>query len=288
LPTLEQAHFRPIVDTVRALLSAAPQWQEAALVAAFRGEAPAEIKRRKPGRELKEMLTRLPVMLTPLLNSNLRAKSVELPAGTPRVNTPQREKELRERLEMALWERAFDFVRECAVGCDGMGAIEARECVLARQRDFNAAQETYWKKVSAIVEKQIGDWLLTASFMLTVARGAQEKQADIDRTLTELASGWTLERQAVVDRNILRLAGYEMLFLPNIPAPASINEAVELAKKYSTAESGRFVNGVLGALALRTGSKNMPDAVDEMAEQAVIEELETEDIELGGETKPDE
>jgi N utilization substance protein B len=51
-----------------------------------------------------------------------------------------------------------------------------------------------------------------------------------------------------VDRSILRLATYEMRFMPEVPTGATINEAVELAKKYSTAESPRFVNGVLGAL----------------------------------------
>lgn len=277
LPDLTSAHFRPIVESVRALLSAAPVWQENALIAAFRGEPPADIKRRKPGRELKEMLTRLPVMLTPLLKPNVRADNAEIPTGTPRVNTPVCETALCEQLEMTLWERAFDFIRECVVACDGMSAMDARECVLARQRDFNAAQEAYWKKVSAMVEKQLGDWLLTATFTLTVARGAQAKQTEIDKTLTELASGWSLERQAVVDRNILRLAGYEMLFLPNIPAAASINEAVELAKKYSTAESGRFVNGVLGALAQRTGDKNTPAAKEDKAEQADIEEVEEQE-----------
>ena len=67
-----------------------------------------------------------------------------------------------------------------------------------------------------------------------------QRREEIDVILSDLASGWKLERQAAVDRNILRLAALEMLFIPEIPFTASINEAVELAKKYSTAESGRF------------------------------------------------
>lgn len=101
-------------------------------------------------------------------------------------------------------------------------------------------EEVFVKHVPAIVS--------TASFMLNLVHGATENHAEIDERLAALSSGWALERQAAVDRNIMRLAAYEILYVPDIPAGASINEAVELAKKYSTAESGRFVNGVLGAL----------------------------------------
>ncbi len=72
---------------------------------------------------------------------------------------------------------------------------------------------------------------------------------DIDPRIAALTPDWNSDRQAVVDRNILRLAAYELLYRPDAPVAAVVNEAVELAKKYSTAESGRFVNGVLGALA---------------------------------------
>ena len=60
-----------------------------------------------------------------------------------------------------------------------------------------------------------------------------------------LAQNWSLERMAVVDRNILRLGCYELLFVDDIPERATINEAVELAKRFSTAQSGAFVNGIL-------------------------------------------
>jgi N utilization substance protein B len=87
------------------------------------------------------------------------------------------------------------------------------------------------------------------TFADEVVRGTIEHQKEIDSRLSELAVEWATERQAVVDRNILRLAAYEMLYRPDSPVAAVVNEAVELAKKYSTSESGRFVNGVLGALA---------------------------------------
>ena len=82
-----------------------------------------------------------------------------------------------------------------------------------------------------------------------LVRGALEHMAEIDRRIAALTIAWAPDRQAAVDRNILRLAGYELLYRPDAPVAAVVNEAVELAKKYSTAESGGFVNGVLGALA---------------------------------------
>ena len=76
-------------------------------------------------------------------------------------------------------------------------------------------------------------------------RGVLEKLPEVDVKIRKLADNWDFERLAVVDRNILRLAVYEMLFRPEIPPVVSINEAIEIAKKFSTAESGKFVNGLL-------------------------------------------
>ena len=76
-------------------------------------------------------------------------------------------------------------------------------------------------------------------------RGALQKMPEIDAKIRTLADNWDFERLAAVDRNILRLAVYEMLFCPEIPPVVSINEAIEIAKKFSTAESGKFVNGLL-------------------------------------------
>ncbi|HUB67421.1 MAG TPA: transcription antitermination factor NusB [Candidatus Methylacidiphilales bacterium] len=82
-------------------------------------------------------------------------------------------------------------------------------------------------------------------FADNLLRGALEKLPEIDAKIRALADNWDFERLAVVDRNILRLAVYEMLFRPEIPPVVSINEAIEIAKKFSTAESGKFVNGLL-------------------------------------------
>lgn len=76
-------------------------------------------------------------------------------------------------------------------------------------------------------------------------RGTLEHLGEVDAKITQYAKNWDLNRMAVVDRNILRLAVYEMLFRQDIPPVVSINEAVDIAKRFSTDESGRFVNGIL-------------------------------------------
>jgi N utilization substance protein B len=84
-------------------------------------------------------------------------------------------------------------------------------------------------------------------YLEEVVRGVLEHEAELDRIIADLASGWKLERIASVDRNILRLALFEIQRRSDIPPSVSVNEAVEMAKKYSTAESGKFVNGILGS-----------------------------------------
>jgi len=76
---------------------------------------------------------------------------------------------------------------------------------------------------------------------------------EIDPLIEELSDDWALDRMASIDRNILRMAITEMLYFADVPVSAVINEAVELAKIYGTPESGRFVNGMLGALARKKG-----------------------------------
>ena len=89
----------------------------------------------------------------------------------------------------------------------------------------------------------------TIAFARGLVAATLHNQAEIDPVLDRLAVGFPIARQTAVDRNILRLAAAEILFrASDAPPGAVVNEAVELAKKYSTNESGRFVNGVLGSL----------------------------------------
>ena len=84
-----------------------------------------------------------------------------------------------------------------------------------------------------------------------LVRGVAERGEIIDAAIQGVAEHWAFERLALVDRNILRLAAYELLFCEDIPPKVAINEAIELAKAYGGEESGRFVNGLLDALRSR-------------------------------------
>ena len=79
--------------------------------------------------------------------------------------------------------------------------------------------------------------------------GVGDHLDEIDDRIRRFARGWALERMPVVDRTVLRMAIYELLHRPDVPTAAVISEAVELAKRYSTDDSGRFVNGMLSAIA---------------------------------------
>ena len=78
-----------------------------------------------------------------------------------------------------------------------------------------------------------------------IVRGTLSHLVEIDGVLSKYAEHWELPRMAVVDRNILRLSTYELLYLEEIPPKVAINEAVNIAKKFSQEESGKFVNGIL-------------------------------------------
>ena len=102
--------------------------------------------------------------------------------------------------------------------------------------------------------------------------GLLEHSAEIDIKLREHSQNYELERLSAVDRNILRLAIHEMLFCAEIPPVVSINEAINIAKKYGTEESGRFVNGVLDKI---KSTLQRPDRTP--ASTSLGEEIESEE-----------
>jgi len=125
---------------------------------------------------------------------------------------------------------------------------EARELALRMLFELDLGhQPTDVVVEAALAQSHLDDKNKTMAEELV--RGTLDHQDELDARVAALATDWALDRQAAVDRNILRMAAFELLFRPDAPVAAVVNEAVELAKKYSTAESGRFVNGVLGALA---------------------------------------
>jgi len=86
-------------------------------------------------------------------------------------------------------------------------------------------------------------------FAETLVRGVVEYRAVIDRKITEVAKNWSVDRMTPVDLSILRMAGYELLYHPEIPVSVTINEAIEIAKRYGTEESASFINGLLDKIA---------------------------------------
>lgn len=91
--------------------------------------------------------------------------------------------------------------------------------------------------------------VLPDDFTVALVSGVGEHQDTLDQLIRRFSKGWSLERMPVVDRAVLRIALFELTQLPEVPTAVVISEAVELAKRYSTDDSGRFVNGMLSAIA---------------------------------------
>ena len=127
---------------------------------------------------------------------------------------------------------------------------QARELALQLMYQLDLRGDEILDEVTAAVAPGSGDPEM-ADFARELIFGVREKRAEIDRHIEEVAKNWQLKRMAAIDRNILRLATYELLFRPDIPPLVTINEAIDIAKKFSTKNSGPFVNGVLDNIRLR-------------------------------------
>jgi len=105
--------------------------------------------------------------------------------------------------------------------------------------DSDTALASFWDREEAERDESVKE------FTGQLVRGVTENIKDIDAKITKYATNWQIDRMAVVDRNILRMATFEILYLEDIPPKVSINEAVDIAKKYGDKDSGKFVNGIL-------------------------------------------
>src|SRR5215510_5617339 len=94
-------------------------------------------------------------------------------------------------------------------------------------------------------------------FTTTLVTGVIRHRDEIDAFIQECSTNWSLERIGLVERNILRFAIYELCFLPDIPPNVTINEAVEVAKKYGTEEAPAFINGILDRIKHAVGPRAM-------------------------------
>ena len=88
----------------------------------------------------------------------------------------------------------------------------------------------------------------TNPYTAELVRGVAEHQRRIDEVLAEYSQGWTLDRMPAVDRNVLRLGVFELLYVDDVPDPVAVSEALALVRDLSTDESPQFVNGILGAV----------------------------------------
>lgn len=124
-------------------------------------------------------------------------------------------------------------------------------------------------EVHRFVQRRLLDDRKLCEFTEGLIAGVKEHQVQIDAMISQVAENWRLDRMAAIDRNILRLGAYEMLFRPEVPAKVAINEALELAKRYSTAQSSRFVNGILDRVLQCQVLEEQPESVpDTSAENA--------------------
>ena len=136
-----------------------------------------------------------------------------------------------------------------------MKRSEAREILfkLLFRAEFNDIEEmpeqvqSYFEVQTVIDEKLISEE--DREYIVARETAIVEKLPEIDKAISEKATGWTIDRMGKVDVAIIRLAVYEIMFDDSIPVGVSINEAVELAKKYGREESGSFVDGVLAKFA---------------------------------------
>jgi N utilization substance protein B len=125
------------------------------------------------------------------------------------------------------------------------------------QWDFNGQDIAILQEAVEAVFEEFAPDFDDGGFVDSLLKGVLTHLAEIDATLSKYAPDWPIEQIMIVDRNILRIGAYELLFDTDIPPKVAINEAIEIAKTFGGDSSGRFINGVLGAI-----YKNQKDTID--------------------------
>ena len=123
--------------------------------------------------------------------------------------------------------------------------MSARSKARKRALDLIYASEMRGRSALEALEEQAESGPVN-DYTVTLVHGVAEHRARLDEVISSYAQGWTLDRMPAVDRNVLRLATYEVLYVDDVPNPVAISEAVNLVRDLSTDESPAFVNGVLG------------------------------------------
>lgn len=121
---------------------------------------------------------------------------------------------------------------------------QAREIALQTVYQLELKGNTFDNGARDFIKFQAQDPAII-TFVEDLLQGYFSQQTQLDQSIKKVALNWSISRMAVIDRIILRLATYELMFRPDIPPVVAINEAVDLAKKYGAKDSGAFVNGIL-------------------------------------------
>ncbi|OGW82983.1 MAG: transcription antitermination factor NusB [Omnitrophica bacterium GWA2_52_8] len=121
----------------------------------------------------------------------------------------------------------------------------ARECALQILYQFEMNDQLLEEAKSAFWQESPPASEEIRTFAELLVNGTISHIKEIDQAIVKAAKNWLIHRMASIDRNILRFATYELLFLKDVPPKVTINEAVNIAKKYSQEDSGKFVNGIL-------------------------------------------
>lgn len=133
---------------------------------------------------------------------------------------------------------------------------KARELALQFLYKLDVSNEKFSRPAIDSFFEEFGEKDLDADYAIILIQNTDKHMAEIDSLITAHLENWTLDRLSTIDRNILRFATCELLYFLDIPLNVTINEAIEVAKKFSLEESATFINGVLDKIAKKTRKGN--------------------------------
>ena len=135
-----------------------------------------------------------------------------------------------------------------------MAATRHKARILAFQALYEI--DSVGRETEAVIDRTLATTEMTEenrNFVREVISGTVKHREEIDKEIQKLAPAWPIDQIATVDRNILRLAIFEILYDNKVPVKVAVNEAVELAKTFGSENSAKFINGVLGAVSTKAG-----------------------------------
>jgi transcription antitermination factor NusB len=150
---------------------------------------------------------------------------------------------------------------------------KARELALQALYQVDLTKDDDRKHVDKVLAEQDAD-KEQREFARDLVYGTLDHREEIDKMISDVTQNWAISRMAVVDRNVLRLATHELLHRDDIPPKVSINEAIEIGKRFSTTNSGAFINGILDKIM----NHYLPDKVSEVTTEGEpsVEEAQEE------------